>query len=860
MNLDKYTQKSQEAILAAQGLAQEYQHQNIEPIHLLLALVQQEDGIVPAIVTKVSGGTQALQDELIKELTKQPKIQGGNVEVGLSRSTTEVLSAAERYAKGMKDEYVSTEHILLGLMDSSESKRLGQFGLTKESILAALKEVRGAQRVTSQNPEGNYQSLEKYGRDLTAMARQGKLDPVIGRDEEIRRTIQILSRRTKNNPALIGEPGVGKTAIVEGLASRIINGDVPEGLKHKRLVQLDMGALIAGAKYRGEFEERLKAVLKEITESDGEIILFVDEMHTVVGAGAAEGAMDASNMLKPMLARGELHLIGATTLDEYHKYIEKDPALERRFQPVIVEEPSVEDTISILRGLKERYEVYHGVRITDAAVIAAATLSQRYISDRFLPDKAIDLIDEAAARLRTEIDSKPQALDDADRQVMQLVIERQALKKERDKISKERLENIEKELADLKEKSHELQARWQTEKKAITEINTTKEKIEQTRQEMERAERDSDLEKVARLRYGTLRELEKKLADGEHRMKELYAQGGTLLKEEVDAEEIADIVARWSNIPVSKLLEGETQKLLHMEERLRERVVGQEDALRAVANALRRARAGLQDPNRPLGSFIFLGPTGVGKTELARALAEFMFDDERAMIRIDMSEYQEKHTVSRLIGAPPGYVGYEEGGQLTETVRRRPYSVVLFDEIEKAHPDVFNVLLQLLDDGRLTDGQGRTVDFRNTLIIMTSNLGSELWLGGKSAKVTREAVTQVLQAHFRPEFLNRIDEIIIFHALSREDLAQVVEIQLRHVSALLAGRGYRLDISPEARTYLAEVGYDADYGARPLKRAIQHELQDPLAVKILAGDFKEGATIKVKPGKDGLKFTASTTD
>ena len=860
MNLDKYTQKSQEAILAAQGLAQEYQQQTIEPSHLLLALVQQEDGTVPAIVTKVSGGTQALQDELTKELSKQPKIQGANVEVSLSRPTTEVLSAAERYAKGMQDEYVSTEHILLGLMDSSESKRLGQFGLTKESILAALKEVRGAQRVTSQNPEGNYQSLEKYGRDLTAMARQGKLDPVIGRDEEIRRTIQILSRRTKNNPALIGEPGVGKTAIVEGLASRIINGDVPEGLKHKRLVQLDMGALIAGAKYRGEFEERLKAVLKEITESDGEIILFVDEMHTVVGAGAAEGAMDASNMLKPMLARGELHLIGATTLDEYHKYIEKDPALERRFQPVIVEEPSVEDTISILRGLKERYEVYHGVRITDAAVIAAATLSQRYISDRFLPDKAIDLIDEAAARLRTEIDSKPQALDDADRQVMQLEIERQALKKERDKISKERLENIEKELADLKEKSHELQARWQTEKKAITEINTTKEKIEQTRQEMERAERDSDLEKVARLRYGTLRELEKKLADGEHRMKELYAQGGTLLKEEVDAEEIADIVARWSNIPVSKLLEGETQKLLHMEERLRERVVGQEDALRAVANALRRARAGLQDPNRPLGSFIFLGPTGVGKTELARALAEFMFDDERAMIRIDMSEYQEKHTVSRLIGAPPGYVGYEEGGQLTETVRRRPYSVVLFDEIEKAHPDVFNVLLQLLDDGRLTDGQGRTVDFRNTLIIMTSNLGSELWLGGKSAKVTREAVTQVLQAHFRPEFLNRIDEILIFHALSREDLAQVVEIQLRHVSALLAGRGYRLDISPEARTYLAEVGYDADYGARPLKRAIQHELQDPLAVKILAGEFKEGATIKVKPGKEGLKFTASTAD
>ncbi|NQU29123.1 MAG: AAA family ATPase, partial [Anaerolineae bacterium] len=678
MNLEKYTQKSQEALLAAQRLAQDYQHQVIEPIHLLLALVQQEDGIVRAIITKVSGGTQAFQEELSSELDKRPRIQGASLEVSLSPQTAEVLTGAERYAKGMQDDYVSTEHILLALADSSESKRLVQFGLTKDAILSALKQVRGSQRVTSQNPEGTFQSLEKYGRDLTAMARQGKLDPVIGRDEEIRRTIQILSRRTKNNPALIGEPGVGKTAIVEGLAQRIINGDVPEGLKHKRLVQLDMSALVAGAKFRGEFEERLKAVLKEITDSEGEIILFLDEMHTIVGAGAAEGAMDAGNMLKPMLARGELHLIGATTLNEYHKYIEKDPALERRFQPVVVEEPSVEDTVSILRGLKERYEVHHGVRITDAAVLAAATLSQRYISDRFLPDKAIDLIDEAAARLRTEIDSKPQALDEVDRQVMQLEIERQALKKEKDKASKERLENIEKELANLKEKLHELQARWQTEKQAIAELRTTKEQIEGTRQEIERAERQSDLEKVARLRYGSLPELEKEMADGEHRLKELQSQGGALLKEEVDAEEIAQIVSRWTHIPISKLLEGETQKLLHMEDRLRERVVGQEAALKAVSNALRRARAGLQDSNRPLGSFIFLGPTGVGKTELARALAEFMFDDERAMIRIDMSEYQEKHTVSRLIGAPPGYIGYEEGGQLTETVRRRPYSVVLF--------------------------------------------------------------------------------------------------------------------------------------------------------------------------------------
>src|SRR5271157_3761823 len=862
MNLEKYTQKSQEALLAAQQLAQEYKHQVVEPIHLLLALVQQEDGIVPAIITKVSGGTQAIQQELSNELDKWPKVQGANLDVSLSSQTGDVLAGAERYAKGMQDDYVSTEHLLLGLADSSESKRLVQFGLTKDAILSALKQVRGSQRVTSQNPEGTFQSLEKYGRDLTAMARQGKLDPVIGRDEEIRRTIQVLSRRTKNNPALIGEPGVGKTAIVEGLAQRIVNGDVPEGLKHKRLIQLDMGALVAGAKYRGEFEERLKAVLKEITESQGEIILFLDEMHTIIGAGAAEGAMDASNMLKPMLARGELHLIGATTLDEYHKHIEKDPALERRFQPVVVEEPSVEDTISILRGLKERYEVHHGVRITDAAVLAAATLSQRYISDRFLPDKAIDLIDEAAARLRTEIDSKPQALDEVDRQVMQLEIERQALKKEHDKASKERLENIEKELANLKEKSHELQARWQTEKKAIAELRTTKEKIEQTRQEIDRAERQTDLEKAARLRYGTLRELEKKMADEERHMKELQSQGGTLLKEEVDAEEIAQIVSRWTHIPVSKLLEGETQKLLHMEDRLRERVVGQEDALQAVSNALRRARAGLQDSNRPLGSFIFLGPTGVGKTELARALAEFMFDDEPAMIRIDMSEYQEKHTASRLIGAPPGYVGYEEGGQLTESVRRRPYSVVLFDEIEKAHPDVFNVLLQLLDDGRLTDGQGRTVDFKNTIVVMTSNVGSQRILQYRGEvdsagyEAMKTAVLDELRQHFRPEFLNRVDDVIVFHSLSEDQLKKIVDIQLAGLLARLGERNITLGIADAARTHLVRQGYDVRYGARPLKRAIQKQIETPVARMILDGKVKDGSAVAIGWRDGALTFDA----
>jgi ATP-dependent Clp protease ATP-binding subunit ClpB len=663
--------------------------------------------------------------------------------------------------------------------------------------------------------------------------------------------IQILSRRTKNNPALIGDPGVGKTAIAEGLAQRIINGDVPEGLKHKQLIQLDMGSLVAGAKYRGEFEERLKAVLKEITDAQGEIILFVDEMHTVVGAGAAEGAMDAGNMLKPMLARGELHMIGATTIDEYRKYVEKDQALERRFQPVYVDEPSVEETISILRGLKERYEVHHGVRITDPAVIAAATLSNRYISDRHLPDKAIDLIDEAAARLRTEIDSKPQALDEVDRQVLQLEIERQALQKEKDKASKERLERLERELADLQERANLLHARWGNEKEAIASLQSTKEQIETTRMEMERAERSADLEKVARLRYGTLRELEEKLAEDERRLKVLQAEGA-LLKEEVDPEEIALVVSRWTAIPVARLMEGETEKLIHMEDRLHERVVGQDEAVGVISNAVRRSRAGLQDPNRPIGSFIFLGPTGVGKTELARSLADFLFDDEQAIVRIDMSEYQEKHTVSRLVGAPPGYVGYEEGGQLTEAVRRRPYSVVLFDEIEKAHTEVFNVLLQLLDDGRLTDGHGRTVSFRNTVIIMTSNLGNQLWQGGRS--VSRDEITAILQAHFRPEFLNRIDEIVIFHPLEREHLRQIVEIQLRRVESLLSERGFDLEVTPEAIEYLTEVGYDPDFGARPLKRAIQRELQDPLALSILSGEFQEGDLIRVERSEEGLRF------
>jgi ATP-dependent Clp protease ATP-binding subunit ClpB len=852
MNLDRYTQKSQEAMLNSQQLAEGLNHQTMEPAHLLLALLRQEEGVVPAIVNKVAGSVAGLREEVNQFLEDRPKVYGAGGEAGLSRPASDALKAAERYAKGMQDEYVSTEHILLGLTESSEGKRLSQYGLTKDSILKSLASIRGTQRVTSQTPETTYQALEKYGRDLTAQARQGKMDPVIGRDEEIRRVVQILSRRTKNNPALIGDPGVGKTAIAEGLAQRIVKGDVPEGLKRKRLIQLDMGALVAGAKYRGEFEERLKAVLKEITDAEGDILLFVDEMHTVVGAGAAEGAMDAGNMLKPMLARGELHMIGATTVDEYRKHVEKDPALERRFQPVYIDEPSVEETISILRGLKERYEVHHGVRITDPAVIAAATLSNRYIADRHLPDKAIDLIDEAAARLRTEIDSKPGALDEVDRQILQIEIERQALQQEKDKSSKERLERLDKTLADLRERADQLHARWGNEKSAISSLQSTKEQIEQTRLEMEQAERNADLEQVARLRYGTLRDLEEKLLEDELRLKEMQSEGA-LLKEEVDAEEIAQVVSAWTAIPVARLLEGETEKLMHMEERLHERVVGQDEAVSVISNAVRRSRAGLQDPDRPIGSFIFLGPTGVGKTELARTLADFLFEDERAIVRIDMSEYQEKHTVSRLVGAPPGYVGYEEGGQLTEAVRRKPYSVVLFDEIEKAHREVFNVLLQLLDEGRLTDGQGRTVDFRNTVVIMTSNLGNQLWEGGRS--VERDEITGVLQAHFRPEFLNRIDEIVTFHPLDREHLAQIVTIQLRRVEALLAERGFDLQVTPGAIEYLTEVGYDPDFGARPLKRAIQRELQDPLALSVLSGEFQEGDLIRVDYSTQELVFS-----
>ncbi|HRI56779.1 MAG TPA: ATP-dependent chaperone ClpB, partial [Anaerolineae bacterium] len=791
-------------------------------------------------------------------LAALPRATGASVQVGMGRDTSALLREAESIAANMRDEYVSTEHLLLAMASSGGRVRqlLQRHGVDYNGVMQALAGIRGNQRVTSDNPEAQYEALSKYGRDLTEEARKGKLDPVIGRDEEIRRVIQILSRRTKNNPVLIGEPGVGKTAIAEGLALRIVRGDVPTGLHDKRIVALDMGSLVAGAKFRGEFEERLKAVLKEVTESDGQVILFIDELHTVIGAGAAEGALDAGNMLKPLLARGELHCIGATTLDEYRKYIEKDAALERRFQPVLIDEPSVEDTISILRGLKERYEVHHNVRITDPAVIAAATLSQRYIADRFLPDKAIDLIDEAASRLRMEITSDPAELDEIKRKAMQLEIEREALRREKDKASKERLELIERELADLDEQRHALEARLDGERQVIQRTAQLKEEIERTRFQVEQAQRQQNWQRASELQYGQLRQQETELARLEQQLAEMQASG-MLLKEEVDAEDIADIVARWTGIPVSKLLEGEVQKLLHMEENLHRRVVGQDDAIRAVANAVRRARAGLQDPNRPIGSFIFLGPTGVGKTELARALAEFLFDDEQAMVRIDMSEYQERHTVSRLVGAPPGYVGYEEGGQLTEAVRRRPYSVVLFDEIEKAHPEVFNTLLQVLDDGRLTDGHGRTVDFKNTVVIMTSNVGSEAWSVRRDAESEAEIrryVLEALRATFRPEFLNRIDEIVVFHPLSRAHLAEIVEIQLGRLRGLLAGRKITLELSEAARALLAERGYDPIYGARPLKRAIQQLLQDPLALALLRGDFGEGDAIVADVRGDQIVF------
>jgi ATP-dependent Clp protease ATP-binding subunit ClpB len=852
MRLDKLTEKAQEALQEAAELAAGRGQQAVEPEHLLLALVRQEEGVARTLLEGAGISVQALEPALVSAVESLPRVSGAG-QPYLSPSLNTILEAAQQEATRLKDEYISTEHLALAL---AGTKLLKDAGASHDGLLRALRQIRGSQRVTDQNPESKYQALEKYGRDLTKLATQGKLDPVIGRDEEIRRVIQVLSRRTKNNPVLIGEPGVGKTAIAEGLAQRIAQGDVPDGLKGKRVVALDLGALVAGTKFRGEFEDRLKAVLKEIEDSAGQVVLFIDELHTLVGAGAAEGAIDAANLLKPALARGELRAIGATTLDEYRKHIEKDAALERRFQPVIVTEPTVEDTISILRGLRERYEVHHGVRIKDAAIVAAAVLSHRYITDRFLPDKAIDLIDEAAAKLRTEIDSLPAELDELERQFRQLEIERQALKKETDKSSKQRLTALERQLAELAEQRTALRSRWDQEKEVIARIRSLKAKLEGARGEAERAERAADFGKAAELRYGQSVELERQLQAANARLTEL--QGGhALLKEEVDEEDIADIVSRWTHIPISKLMEGEIAKLIQMEDRLHDRVIGQDEAVSAVANAVRRSRSGLSDPNRPIGSFIFLGPTGVGKTELARALAEFLFDDEQALIRLDMSEYQEKHTVARLLGAPPGYVGYDEGGQLTEAVRRRPYSVVLFDEIEKAHPDVFNVLLQLLDDGRLTDGQGRTVDFRNTVLIMTSNLGGQMiqeLSGRASFEEAREAVMAVLRDHFRPEFLNRIDEVIVFRSLTEEQLTEIVDIQLRRLERRLADRRITLVVNDAARKLLAQRGWDPVYGARPLKRAIQRNLQDPLAMMLLEGKFSEGDTVEVDVKDDELSF------
>jgi ATP-dependent Clp protease ATP-binding subunit ClpB len=856
MDINKYTEKAQEAILGAQRLTEQMSHAQIEPEHVLTALVEQREGIVPELLRKMSVDPGVVAREVRELLSRMPQAYGGS-QPGLSPRLKLISDSAQAEAGRLKDEYVSTEHLFVAIATetgrSPAAKLLQQHGITPDKVLQALTSVRGSQRVTSQNPESTYQALERYGRDLTELARKGKLDPVIGRDEEIRRVIQVLSRRTKNNPVLIGEPGVGKTAIVEGLAGRIVRGDVPEGLKNKRIVALDMGALVAGAKYRGEFEERLKAVLKEIGDAQGQVILFIDELHTVVGAGAAEGAMDASNMLKPMLARGELHTVGATTLDEYRKHIEKDAALERRFQTVTVDEPSVEDTISILRGLRERYEIHHGVKIKDAALVAAAVLSHRYISDRFLPDKAIDLVDEAASKLRMEIDSMPAELDELERRIMQLEIEREALRKETDRPSKERLERLEKELADLKEDRNRLSSHWQQEKEAIQRSRKLKEEQEALRQDIERAQRAGDYTRASELQYGRAPDLERQIKAEEERLAALQ-HDHRMLKEEVDEEDIAEIVSKWTHIPVSRLIEGEVQKLIQMEGRLHLRVIGQDAAIVAVSNAIRRARAGLQDPNKPLGSFMFLGPTGVGKTELARALAEFLFDDEHAMIRIDMSEYQEKHTVSRMIGAPPGYVGYEEAGQLTEAVRRRPYAVVLLDEIEKAHPEVLNVLLQLLDDGRLTDGKGRTVDFKNTVVIMTSNLGSE-HLGGEVNEGARRLVLEALRLHFRPEFLNRVDEIIFFHALDREHLKHIVDIQIAGLVKRLEERKIHVQLTDPAKERLVREGYDPTYGARPLKRAIQRRVLDPLAMRVLEGEFREGDTVAVDAGDgDALRF------